>query len=112
AIEGYVDARRLSSDRCLGFAHLVDAREDAVVTYELAPSGPATLFLDGAWVATAPPVNAVLGQGATLPLRLRKGAPGLFVATCPAGELNGFYLVERARTAPDAPLIPRPEPSR
>jgi hypothetical protein len=97
--EGYVDARRISTSGCVAFVHLASAATPELVTYELASSGPTSLYLDGELVAAAPASDAVPGSGVTLPLRLSAGAHELTVATCPIRGANGFALVERSRAS-------------
>jgi hypothetical protein len=98
AFEGYVDAKRVSTDACVTFVNVTDAALPALVTYELAASGPTTVFLDGDWIASAAEAGAVLGRGVTFPVRLAAGRHELSVSTCPAHGASGFALVERARS--------------
>jgi hypothetical protein len=105
-LEGYVDARRVSPrGGCVGLA-----REEGVVVaaarieYELAPSGPTTLWLDGRLLAAVGgEPGAVLGRGIVLPVELAPGTHRLAVLTCPdstPAARAGFYLLERKREAP------------
>jgi hypothetical protein len=105
ATEGYVDARRVVQGRdCVGLVHEETAAAAARVDYELAPSGPSTLWLDGRLLAaTAGEPGAVLGRGIVLPVDLTPGPHRIAVLTCPEsapGSRAGFYLLERKRTAP------------
>ncbi|HEY4564806.1 MAG TPA: hypothetical protein VIJ36_17615, partial [Thermoanaerobaculia bacterium] len=74
------------------------------IEYELAPSGPSTLWLDGRrLVSEAGEPGAVLGRGIVLPVELTAGTHRLAVLTCPdttPAARSGFYLVERKREAP------------
>jgi len=101
AIEGYVDARRLSQGKnCLALVHDEEIREPRRTAYELAPSGPSTLWLDDRLLAsTAGDSAAVLGRGITLPVELEPGYHRITVRTCPESgpaARSGFYLLERA----------------
>jgi hypothetical protein len=98
AFEAYVDAGRISTSACVAFTHLEEAKTPSLATYELAPAGPTTVFLDGQWIATAGASDAVLGRGVTFPVKLDPGAHELSISTCPSRGANGFYLVERARS--------------
>jgi hypothetical protein len=105
-LEGYVDARRISQGRgCVGLAHEETAEAPARIDYELAPSGPSTLWLDGRLLVTAAgEAGAVLGRGTLLPVELTAGPHRLTVLTCPdSTNRSGFYLVERKRAASKAP---------
>ncbi len=102
--EGYVDARRVARGR--GCAALVYERESDTgvrIDYELAPSGPSTLWLDDRLlISTAADSGAVLGRGIVLPMDLTPGHHRITVLTCPESgpeARSGFYLVERRRTA-------------
>jgi hypothetical protein len=80
--------------------HEIDVQAPSLATYELAASGPTTLFLDGAWIASAPESEAIPGRGVTFPLRLEAGVHELAAGTCPARSgTRGFYLIERASAA-------------
>ena len=104
AVEGYVDARRVAQDRsCVALVHELEPDARARVDYELAPSGPSTLWLDD-WplISMAEGSAAVLGRGIVLPMDLTPGRHRITVLTCPESgpeAHSGFYLVERRRTA-------------
>lgn len=102
AFEGYVDTRRLApSGDCVGLVHEETVTKATRIDYELAPSGPTALHLDGDLVvSTAHDLGAVLGQGLSVPVTLQPGRHRLFVFTCPSGGPDahtGFFLVERGR---------------
>jgi hypothetical protein len=104
-VEGYVDARRMSRGReCAGLVHEEETAAPARIDYELAASGPSTLWLDGRLlVATREDAGAVLGRGIALPVDLTSGPHRITVLTCPESgpaARSGFYLVERRRAAP------------
>jgi hypothetical protein len=103
-LEGYVDGRRMGAGArggCLQFVHDEEADSPIHVTYELAPSGPSSLALDGrSMVSTAANLGAVLGQGLLVPVNLAPGRHTLTVLTCPDGGAPprvGFYLLRRER---------------
>ncbi|HEY4588073.1 MAG TPA: hypothetical protein VII86_02555, partial [Thermoanaerobaculia bacterium] len=101
-LEGYVDARRVSQGReCVGLVHEEAAGAPVRIEYELAPSGPSTLWLDGRLLASEMgEPGAVLGRGIVLPVELTAGTHRLAVLTCPdttPAARAGFYLVERKR---------------
>ena len=105
ALEGYVDARRISPGRdCVGLVHEEETAAAARIDYELAPAGPTTLWLDGRLlVAARGDAGAVLGKGVALPVDLAPGLHRIAVLTCPEsgpGARSGFYLVARRRAAP------------
>jgi hypothetical protein len=99
--EGYVDATRVlsaASAPCTNLVHEETLPQPARVTYELAPWGPAALFVDGRWLASVEGrPEAVLGKGVLVPIELSAGRHVFAVSTCAAGRRNGFYLVERRR---------------
>jgi hypothetical protein len=100
--EGYVDARRMVSEgNCLEVSHAEELATTAQVTFELAPSGPSHLALDGkTLVATNASLHAILGRGLMVPLTLPAGKHLLSVVTCPDAESparTGFYLLARHR---------------
>jgi hypothetical protein len=100
--EGYVDARRLvAAGNCLEVSHAEELAVAAQVTFELAPSGPSRLALDGkTLVATTASLHALLGRGLVVPLTLPAGKHLLSVVTCPDAEppgRTGFYLLARHR---------------
>lgn len=104
AVEGYVDARRVARGRsCVALVHELESDARARVDYELAPSGPSTLWLDDRLlISTAADSGAVLGRGIVLPMDLTPGRHRITVLTCPESgpeARSGFYLVERRRTA-------------
>lgn len=104
AVEGYVDAGRLTQGRgCLALVHEEEAASPVRIDYELAPSGPTTLWLDDRLLTSAAgDGGAVLGQGINVPVDLAPGRHRITVLTCPEsgpGGRTGFYLVERRRTA-------------
>lgn len=99
--EGFVDAGRLGlAGSCAVFTRVEERPEPAALDLELAPWGPAGLWLDGQPVASvrgAP--GAVLGSGVVVRVALAAGPRQLTVETCPGergGErANGFYLLAR-----------------
>jgi hypothetical protein len=98
AVEGYVDARRISpGGDCATLVHDEEAKAATRTDYELAPSGPTTLWLDGRLLAiVAGEPGAVLGKGILLPVDLAPGAHRITVRTCPARDGRaGFYLLAR-----------------
>ncbi len=99
AVEGYVDVAPLADDPgdCLALVHPMTVEEAAVRTYELAPYGPAKLWLDDTMLlALDESPGAVLGRGVKLPLALDPGTHRITVLTCPgAAGRAGFYLLER-----------------
>ena len=101
ALEGYVDARRLApAGACATFTHDLETEAPATIDFELAPSGPASLALDGEpAVRVDADLGAVLGGGVRVPLALAPGRHRLTVTTCPdrTAQRCGFYLLERAR---------------
>jgi hypothetical protein len=103
ALEGYVDARRLTRGqrRCVGLVHEQEVETPARVVYELAPSGPTSLWLDGRLLAsTAGSLGAILGRGLQVQADLAPGRHRLTVSTCPEQgpeARSGFYLLERQR---------------
>jgi hypothetical protein len=92
AMEGFVDAGRVASGRCVAFA-----REGELVggSYELAAVGPTKLWQGQELVlATAGDGGAVLGKGVTFTPRAAKA--GVTILTCPGeGGRAGFYLLQR-----------------
>ncbi len=103
ALEGYVDARRLTRGqaRCVTLVHELEVETPARVVYELAPSGPTSLWLDEQLLAsTAGSLGAVLGRGVRVHADLSPGRHRLTVSTCPEQgpeSRSGFYLLERQR---------------
>ncbi len=105
ALEGYVDAAR-AGPGCRTLVHDFQTEEPLERIYELAPWGPAELFLDDRpLVRLERGVEAVLGDGALVPMTLAAGPHRIAVATCPAGEpeRSGFYLLLRRESAVDRP---------
>ncbi|HVR95115.1 MAG TPA: hypothetical protein VMW27_00770 [Thermoanaerobaculia bacterium] len=103
SLEGYIDARRLTGGqaRCAGLVHEVEVENPARAVYELAPSGPSTLWLDGRLLAsTSGSLGAVLGRGIRVEADLGPGRHRIAVSTCPEDSpaaRSGFYLLERRR---------------
>jgi len=98
AIEGYVDARRVSpGGDCTTLVHQEQTQSATHVDYELAPSGPTTLWLDDRpLISTSGDSGAVLGKGMALPVDLAPGNHRITVKTCPARDgRSGFYLLNR-----------------
>jgi hypothetical protein len=97
AFEGFVDGRRTGRDGCQVFSRVQVVERSAVVDYELAAYGPASLVLDGRLVAAVlGEPGAVLGEGTVLRLTLGPGLHVVSVETCPARGITGFYLLARA----------------
>lgn len=105
ALEGLVDARRVGgAEGCVSFVRDLEIASRQLLTYELASLGPSGLWLDGQRLTALPRgVEAVLGHGPRVELRLDAGRHRLQVSSCPAedGE-NGFYLVRRDSGATDS----------
>ena len=105
ALEGYVDATRLSDEACVALVHDFETRDQADTRrFELAPYGPTTLWLDGEPLAsTQATLGAYLGRGLRLNAELEPGPHRLTVLTCRGEEVgkgpspySGFYLVDRS----------------
>lgn len=96
-VEGYVDGRRVvSGGSCATFVHRKTIEEEGPVTYQLAPYGPASLWVDGRLVTSmGEPGYAVLDEGVLVKLSLPPGSHQIAVHTCPVGERLGFYLLEK-----------------
>lgn len=91
---GFVEA---GGGGCAMFASPL-AGPGGTLSLELAPYGPAELFLDGErQVALGGDPRAVLGEGVRLDLHPAPGAHLLAVRTCPSQEpaRTGFYLLRR-----------------
>jgi len=99
ALEGYVDSRRVSSAAgCVDFRHRELAAGPVRILYEFAPSGPAALWVDGRPLASLGDAQgARLGKGLRVQVSFPVGDHELLVRSCPAGDLSGFYLLERER---------------
>ena len=100
--EGYVDGRRLSDEPCVALAHDFESTTAETRSYELAPFGPTTVWLDDQLlVADQSTPGAFLGRGLRLATELKPGPHRLTVLTC-TGEIigsgkppdKGFYLVD------------------
>ncbi len=105
ALEGYVDAARAGRG-CHAILHHLEIERPVERVYELAPWGPAEIRLDGRpLVQLERGVEAVLGDGALVPMTLTPGEHRLTVATCPEGEggRSGFYLLLRQEVAYSPP---------
>ena len=64
--------------------------------YEMAPYGPAELWLDGRErVRSGGGSSGVLGRGIELSFDLAPGPHVWAVRTCPAAGRSGFYLLRR-----------------
>lgn len=104
ALEGYVDARRVSRGTgCVVFRHRREMTDGARLDLELAPYGPTTLWVDGEpRVRILQDLGAVLGEGVHLQVSWAPGVHSLTVRTCPSRahpRYAGFFLVERGRSA-------------
>lgn len=99
ALEGYVDAGRISAAAgCVDFRHREFAAEPVRVLYEFAPSGPAAIWVDGKPLASQGDAQgARLGKGLRVQVPFPIGDHELLVRSCPAGGRSGFYLLERER---------------
>ena len=99
ALEGYVDAGRISAAAgCVDFRHRELAAEPVRVLYEFAPSGPAALWVDGRPLASlGDALGARLGKGVRVQVSFPIGKHEFLVRSCPAGGRSGFYLLERER---------------
>ncbi|HSG38662.1 MAG TPA: hypothetical protein VLE27_03395, partial [Thermoanaerobaculia bacterium] len=88
---------------CLALVHEEETASSVRIDYELAPSGPTTLWLDGRLLTSASgDGGAVLGHGIVTPVDLTPGLHRITVLTCPESGRegrSGFYLLERRRTA-------------
>ena len=106
SVEGYVDARRFGDEPCVALVHdlQIDPGEAGVRTWELAPYGPTTLWLDGEpLVSTQASLQAFLGRGLRVSADLEAGGHRLTALTCRgevigegASAYSGFYLLDRA----------------
>ncbi len=96
AIEGYVDAERLLPDApCVDFVREIEG--PVATEVELAPYGPASLWLDGRRLAAVGSgLRAVLGNGLRVAVEAGTGRHRLAVRTCEdaSREHKGFYFVE------------------
>lgn len=99
ALEGYVDAARVyATTGCVDFRHRESTAAPVRILYELAPSGPAALWVDGKPLASLGAAQgARLGQGLRVEVSFPAGNHELLVRSCPAGGRSGFYLLERER---------------
>lgn len=103
AFEGFVDAARVgAADACLRFERTLQVDDATVSEYELAPYGPAALWLDGSKIVeTHGSLRAVLGEGLRVRLEPAPGPHLLTIETCPAAGRNGFYLRQLSRQPTD-----------
>ena len=100
ALEGYVDAGRVAAAPagCVDFRHRERAAAPVRVLYELAPSGPAALWVDGRPLASLGDAQgARLGKGLRVQVSYPAGDHELQVRSCAAAGRSGFYLLERER---------------
>ncbi len=102
ALEGYVDARRITPKlACLGFVHQRQEPEAVTLELEFAPYGRGELWIDGQRrLAIGNDTGAILGRAARLEVHLPAGDHRFEVTTCPPRnevQHNGFYLLERER---------------
>ncbi len=106
SLEAYVDARRFGEQPCVALVHdlQIDPAQTGVRTWELAPHGPTTLWLDGEpLVSTQAGLQAFLGRGLRVTADLEPGHHRLTALTC-RGEVigegtspySGFYLLDLA----------------
>ncbi len=109
-LEAYIDAQRVvPPGSCAAFARRLEVDQAVRIDYEIAPSGPTVMWLDGVQlIELRVGVDAVLGRGPHLELRLSPGSHWLEVLTCPAAgdPQSGFYLLAHGRTL--APPTDRP----
>jgi hypothetical protein len=94
ALEGFVDLGRVDAGGdCVTLVRDEELAAPEERTYELAPWGPSTLWVDGERVLTtgAAP-RAVLGAGLAFSVRLDPGTRRLTVLTCGVDGRGGFYL--------------------
>ncbi len=106
AVEGYVDALRFGDEGCLAMVHdfLVEPSEAGFRSWELAPYGPTTLWLDQKLlVSTRASMEAFLGRGLRLTAELEVGSHRWTVLTCRGEKIgqgdspySGFYLLDRS----------------
>ncbi len=86
AIEGFVDAHRVTNARCATFARL----ESGPARFAFAPYGKSALAIDGRVVLVTDGVAANLA--AALPVTIPAGPHRIDIRTCEARGFNGFYL--------------------
>ena len=118
-LEAYIDARRISEDRCAALSHDFEVSETELKQWELAPFGPTTLWLDDQLlVSSQATMGAFLGRGLKLAVEVEPGSHRLTAFTC-TGEIigagpppdKGFYLIDRAASPQDLPASQGPRPS-
>lgn len=101
AYEGYVNGKPDSSaNECVHLSHIEEVKESMHVEYELSSYGGSSFWLDDKLIlSNFLPAKATLGQGTRFGVDLEKGQHIFSVRTCPHEGQNGFYLVERKRSA-------------
>jgi hypothetical protein len=99
--EGFVDASRIGGTaRCVELERVVEAAEDgSILDLDFSPYGPGELSLDDDVVLRSSGTGAILANASRITRRLDPGDHVLRVKTCPHPTLqvNGFYLLDRAR---------------
>ncbi|MEE8524771.1 MAG: hypothetical protein V3T72_12625 [Thermoanaerobaculia bacterium] len=101
ALEGYVDPRRggVPIQGCVAMVHELEAVEEATPLFELAASGPTSLWVDDELrISSADTTGAYPGGGVSFPVRLDPGSHRITVLTCPGAggdQRTGFYLWRR-----------------
>lgn len=96
AIEGYVDGNGSGKParHCAARVHELEAAEAASPRFELAASGPTSLWVDDELRISAVGTGAAYpGGGVTFPVRLAPGSHRITVLTCAGDDRRtGFYL--------------------
>lgn len=94
----FIDAGRVSRNRCVALTHELTLAAPATRVFELAPYGPATIDAGDVHRQVRTMRRAVLGQGVMMRLHLPAGTTPVRVVTCAAEDgTNGFYFLERRR---------------
>lgn len=97
--EGYVDGEKVAPDTpCVSFVRQWQETQATRRTFELAPYGPTTLWLDENPVASLGGTpRAILGEGLMLRFELAAGEHRLRVRTCEgeAEAYKGFFILDR-----------------
>jgi hypothetical protein len=103
AHKGYIDGKRINGNTsCLNWAYVENVEKPIKLDYEISAYGGFRFWLnDKPILSNFSTAQAVLGQGVRLHLELMPGRHIFSVRTCPFGEENGFYMLERARSLQD-----------
>ncbi len=84
--EGFVDATRVSRERCATFTQTLTGPQ----RFTFAPYGESAIAIDGHVALTTPGLSANLARA--IPVELAAGPHRVDIRTCRAGGFNGFYL--------------------